>query len=74
MSMAEIHKRKIELEARVTAPDYQTTARDVAEAQELVSQYIDELERLERTAKPIQVTDITDIAATLKSILDRWFP
>jgi len=52
MTMTEISQKKIMLIGRVTAPGYQTTARDVAEAGELVNQYIDELERLEQTAKP----------------------
>ncbi len=52
MNMTQISQKKVILIGRVTAPGYQTTARDVAEAQELVNQYIDELERLEKTAKP----------------------
>lgn len=51
--------------------DYQSTERDVAEARELVNQYIDELERLERIAKPYHGTDIEAIA---DGTLERWHP
>jgi hypothetical protein len=50
MNMTQISRKKHELEDRVTAPGYLATARDVAEAAELVNQYMDELERLEKTA------------------------
>lgn len=56
MTISEITQKKIILIQRVTALGYQTTARNVAEAQELVNQYIDELERLETTAKPYHET------------------
>ncbi len=58
MTMQEITQKKIILIGRVTTPGYQTTARDVAESQELVNQYIDELERLENTAKSYRSLDI----------------
>lgn len=69
--MTAISRKKRELETRVTAPGYKTTLRDIAEAQELVNQYIDELERLEKIAKPSPVTDIISIA---NNIIKRWFP
>lgn len=50
MNMWQIGKKKRELIARVTASGYVATARDAAESAELVNQYIDELERLEKTA------------------------
>lgn len=53
MNMTQIHEKKIVLIGRVTSAGYKTTERDVAEAQELVNQYIDELEHLEGTAKPV---------------------
>jgi hypothetical protein len=45
-----IAKKRDELEGRVLDPNYTATERDVAEAAELVNQYIDELTRLEETA------------------------
>lgn len=49
MNMRQISQKKRELIARVTAPGYVATARDAAESAELVNQYIDELERLEKS-------------------------
>jgi len=71
MNISTISRKKKELEARVTADGYQTTARDVAEAAELVNQYIDELERLENTAVPSNTSNIEPV---VKSILKRWYP
>lgn len=71
MSISEIGNKARALEAKVLAPGYQATARDVSEAQELVSQCIDELERLEQTATVSPVTDIEPIA---EFILKRWYP
>lgn len=50
MNMRQITRKKNELLDRVLAPGYVATARDAAESAELVNQYIDELERLEKTA------------------------
>jgi hypothetical protein len=71
MNMTQITKRKHELIDRVLSDGYQTTERDVAEAAELVSAYIDELERLEKTAtvKPLK----TDIDAIADYIIGRWY-
>ncbi len=71
MNIPQIAQRARELEARVLTEDYQSTERDVAEARELVNQYIDELERLERIAKPYHGTDIEAIA---DGTLERWHP
>ena len=60
MNMTAISEKKIALIARVTSAGYQTTARDVAESQELVNQYIDELERLEKTVTPKTGIDVAD--------------
>lgn len=60
-----------QLERRVLSEGYEATERDVAEARELVSQYIDELERLERT---VTVREGTDIEAVADQILQRWYP
>lgn len=70
MSMTEIHNKKIILIGRVTSPGYQTTERDVAEAQELVNQYIDELEKLEQTAKPLEeiVVDVDGKAVRFANV------
>lgn len=57
MTFDEILARKEALEQRCKDG---ATARDVAEAQELVQQYIDELERLENTAKPVPVSNPVD--------------
>ncbi len=72
MNMTQITQAKRELIQRVTTPGYQTTERDVAESQELVNQYIDELERLERIAVPVPA--VTDIEQTAESIVERWYP
>lgn len=50
MNMQRITRKKNELLARVMTSGYVATARDAAESAELVNQYIDELERLEKTA------------------------
>jgi hypothetical protein len=71
MNVKQISAKKQELITRVTTPGYQTTARDAAEAAELVNAYIDELERLEKTAKPYAGADIHQ---TAESILRRWYP
>lgn len=71
MNIPQIAQRARELEARVLTEDYQSTERDVAEARELVNQYIDELERLEKTAKPYKGADIEAIA---DKIIKRWYP
>lgn len=71
MTMQQITQRKRALLARVLAPGYVATERDAAEAAELVNQYIDELERLERTITPAKVTNIDKIA---NDILNRWYP
>lgn len=60
-----------ELEARVLAPGYATSARDVAEAVELVNAYLDELERIEKT---LTVSPVTDIDAITDAIIERWYP
>ena len=60
-----------QLERRVLSEGYEATERDVAEARELVSQYIDELERLERT---VTVREGTDIEVVADQILQRWYP
>jgi thiamine biosynthesis lipoprotein ApbE len=70
MKMQEITRRKIELETRVTTPGHQTTERDVAEAQELVNQYIDELERLEQTAKPVKSSNIQTV---IDFAMSKWW-
>ena len=49
MNMRQISKAANELIERVTTTGYVATARDAAESAELVNQYIDELERLEKT-------------------------
>ena len=56
-----------ELEGRVLAEGYNATERDVAEARELVNQYIDYLEWLETH---ITVCPISDI----ELIVQRWYP
>lgn len=71
MSIFEIAQKARALETKVLRPDYQTTARNVSEAQELVSQYIDELERLEQTAT---ITMVADIEPITTSILKGWYP
>ena len=45
-AMSEIARKKTALEARVTAPGYQATERDVAQAFDLLQQYRDELTRM----------------------------
>lgn len=71
MNIRQIATKRDEIESRVTEPGYKTTLRDVAESQELVNQYIDELERLEKIAIPAPVTDISPISET---IIRRWYP
>lgn len=69
MTMYEISQWCNVLTVRVLTPGYQTTQRDAAEAAELVNAYIDELERLEKTAKPYSGADIKTIA---DDIVERW--
>lgn len=49
MKMKQISEWKHRLIERVTTAGYVATARDAAESAELVNQYIDELERMEKT-------------------------
>ena len=49
MNMKQVSKAANELIARVTTPGYVTTVRDAALSVEIVNQYIDELERMEKT-------------------------
>ncbi len=71
MKIPQITRKARELEAKVLTDGYQATERDVAEARELVNQYIDELERLENTATPYRGADIEAIA---DKIIKRWYP
>ena len=71
MKLTDIMKQAKTLIERVTAPDYEATARDVAESQELVNQYIDELERLENTATVAPYLKGDDVA---DKVLSRWYP
>lgn len=71
MNMSQISARKAQLEERVTGPGYMATARDVAEAIELVNQYIDALEHLEMTVTPWAGANIDVVA---DQILKRWYP
>jgi hypothetical protein len=70
MKISIITQRKNELIDRVLSEGYNTTERDVAEAQELVNQYIDELERLENTATVYQSSNI-EIVQTFAMI--KWY-
>lgn len=71
MKMQQITQKANELQNRVLADGYQATPRDVAEASELVSKYIDELERLERTVtvKPYLTGDMV-----ADKVLSFWYP
>lgn len=71
MKMSLISKKKNELIDRVSAEGYNATERDVAEAQELVNQYIDQLERLESTAT---VSPVSDIEPVVTFALRKWYP
>lgn len=71
MKIPQIAQRARELEIKVLTDGYQATERDVAEARELVNQYIDELERLENTATPYRGANIE---AMTDSILAGWYP
>lgn len=71
MDMKTISRKANEFVARITADGYQATARDVAESQELVNQYIDVLERLENTATVKPFTDADKVA---DKILSWWYP
>ena len=62
MNIKQIAQKVDELERRVTAEGYTATPRDLAEAQELVNQYIDELERLERIATVTPYLKADDVA------------
>ena len=67
MKLQEIAKKRDELERRIATNT--ATQRDVAEAAELVSKYVDELERLENTAtvKPYLSAD-----AVADKVLSYW--
>jgi len=69
MSIPQIVQRARELEARVIRAG-SATERDVAEARELVNKYIDELERLERTATVRVKTVIINADYTITEVLD----
>jgi len=71
MKMKLITQKKNELIDRVLSEGYDTSERDVAEAQELVNQYIDELERLENTAVPSFVSNV-QIVQTFAIM--KWYP
>jgi hypothetical protein len=71
MKMSLISRKKIELEDRVLSEGYNTTERDLAEAQELVNSYIDELERLEDSAVPSPVSNIEPVVTFA---LVKWYP
>lgn len=70
-TMQQISQKKAELEARVRQPGYKTTARDAAEAVELVNQYMDELARLEVNLKPGRGTTAN---AAAEQVLKVWYP
>jgi hypothetical protein len=72
MNIKQIAEARDKIEARVLTEGYITTERDLAEARELVSAYIDELERLENTvsfSKPL-----TDIEKVAEKIIEVWHP
>ena len=71
MNMQQISQKKGELVDRVLSDGYQATARDVAESQELVNQYIDELERMEKTATVKPFLSADEVA---NKILSWWYP
>jgi len=70
MNLKQIAQKRDELERRVADPKYHATERDMVEAAELVSQYIDELERLEESAtvKPYLTAD-----TVADEISKRWY-
>lgn len=71
MNIEQIVQKSEDLRNKVTQPGYTATARDVAEAQELMSKYIDELERLENNVvvKPFLSSDVV-----ADKILKWWYP
>ena len=69
MSIPQIVQRARELETRVIQTG-SATERDVAEARELVNKYIDELERLERTATVRVKTVIINADYTITEVYD----
>ena len=71
MKMPAISKKANDLVDRVLSEGYNTSERDVAEAQELVNQYIDELERLEKTAT---VSPVSNINPVITFSLMKWYP
>ena len=71
MKIKDIMKQAETLIERVTAPDYETTGRDVAESEELVNKYIDELERLENTVTVVPYLKGDDVA---DKVLSWWYP
>ena len=71
MKMSAISKKANDLVDRVLSCGYNTSERDVAEAQELVNQYIDELERLEKTAT---VAPVSNISPVITFSLTKWYP
>ena len=71
MKIKDIMKQAESLIERVTAPGYETTARDVAESEELVNKYIDELERLENTVTVAPYLKGDDVA---DKVLSWWYP
>lgn len=71
MKMSVISQKKNELIDRVLSEGYNTTERDVAESQELVNQYIDELERLENSAT---VSPVSNIETVITFALMKWHP
>lgn len=71
MKIQQILQRAQALVERVTTPDYPTSARDLAEANELVNLYIDELERLANTATVPPYLTGEQVA---DDILRRWYP
>lgn len=72
MKMDVITEKKNELITRVLSEGHVASERDVAEAQELVNQYIDELERLENTAT-VSPSDGLIFPVT-EFIFSKWHP
>lgn len=72
MKMDVITEKKNELITRVLSEGHVASERDVAEAQELVNQYIDELERLENTAT-VSPSDGLIFSVT-EFIFSKWHP
>lgn len=71
MKMSIISQNANELVDRVLSEGYNTTERDVSEAQEIVNQYIDELEHLENTAT---VSPVSNINPVITFALKKWNP